>query len=262
MTLCRARGWNSVGWAKPRDRGFQHVRQVRRGVPTICLGARMERSEIRDQRNHATLPIPSSASPHPRLASTPWIRKTVFTHPTGNAPPARSAAGATEAHGPAPLSLSPSARCARNEGGGAPKRRSVRVRAAPWRGCEPRLRTLARRPRAPCDRDTRLSALHRGRFDLARPIVTDHRPSAGYEPTRGSGSRLRRRLVSGDALSEAGCDLLEQNGNNVKTNAGCAHSPRRHAEIDRLGRIARAASTAWAAEAGAASSETSPSVGR
>src|SRR5262247_3246310 len=74
-------------------------------------------------------------------------------------------------------------------------------------GCEPHLgvgashalRTLARRPRAPCDRGTRLAALHCGRSDIIRVVMPGGRPSAGYETAPRepllvvSGRRLRSR---------------------------------------------------------------------
>src|SRR5262245_12056466 len=50
---------------------------------------------------------------------------------------------------------------------------------------------------SPCGAPLRPLRLH-------RPFSSRGRPSAGYEPARGSRACLRRRLVSGDALSEAG----------------------------------------------------------
>src|SRR5262249_9393514 len=91
--------------------------------------ARMERSDIGERRHHATRPLPSSAPPHPRLANTPWIRKTVFTRPAANAPPSRWAASggfaaAAKAHGPAPLKeslgMNPRGKSAERRRGGAP----------------------------------------------------------------------------------------------------------------------------------------------
>src|SRR5262245_33137697 len=92
-------------------------------------------------------------------------------------------------------------------------------------GCEPHLgvcashalRTLARRPRAPCDRDTRLAALHCGCSDSIDPLVAVVARVRVTSPPAGAAPASALWLVSRKTPQiEGGRLSLEQSGNAVK----------------------------------------------
>src|SRR5262245_32220363 len=129
------------------------------------------------------------------------------------------------AHRVAPLPVS-LRRCA-PRGSGAPESRSCgRAIGHTWRVCETRLRTLARRPRAPCDRGTRLAALHCGASDSIDPLVAGVARVRVTSPPAGAAPASALWLVSRKTPQiEAGRLTLEQNRNKVKKME--VYSPRR-----------------------------------